>query len=72
MLKFCLRLHAFSIPNQNGSAISANEIEGQYFVMFLANILILRLIFKRNLAPSGNGEETYSWHDLVEDDFVSP
>lgn len=53
VLKFCLRLQVFSIPNQNGSAVPENGIEGQYFVIFLANILIVRLIFLRILASSG-------------------
>lgn len=39
---------------------------------FLSYIVILRPIFKRALAHSGNKEKTYSWQDLVEDDLVSP
>lgn len=39
MLELSLRLRIFIVANQNGSATPANETEGHYFVLFLANIL---------------------------------
>jgi len=60
MLELCLRLHVFNITNKNGSAVPKNDIEGHCFVLFLANIFLVRLTFLRRLAPAVNGKETFN------------